>query len=53
MKRPISKGVGMAAPLSDQSAPVLTGQGEHPEEFPSGKKKTASFYFTIQKATFS
>lgn len=39
MERLISEGVGMTAPLSNQSAPVLTGQGEHPEELPSGKKK--------------
>lgn len=34
MERLISEGVGMTAPLSNQSAPVLTGQGEHPEELP-------------------
>lgn len=47
MERLISEGVGMTAPLSNQSAPVLTGQGEHPEELPSGKKKKLSpFHYT-------
>lgn len=45
MKWLISKGVGVTAPLVNQSTPVFVWQGEHPEELPSGERKTM-FYRT-------